>query len=242
MDASIIAYSAQKSLFNRLEMVANNVANANTAGFKGDLAVYMKTGGKINGKPIPVPDMDIATDLQQGGLRATGRQLDVAIQGNGFFQVDTPLGARFTRSGTFFVNSEGALVTAEGYAVIGSGGPISLQSTDVQLKIGEDGTIVSITPEGDEPRGGIGVFKFADNSKLEKVGNTFFKTDETPETAEVRADFRIAQGMVEDSNVSSIAQMTEMIDVSRSVQSLAKIVNDQHNLIRSAVQRLTARS
>ncbi len=242
MDASIIAYSAQKSLFDRLEMVSNDVANSNTSGFKRELAVYLQPAGKINGAPNPLPTLKSATDLSQAGLRSTERQLDVAIQGNGFFQVDTPLGTRFTRAGSFFTNAEGALVTAEGYAVIGNGGPINLQAEDYEVKIGEDGTIVALTPNGQEPRGAIGVFKFSDNSALEKVGNTFFKTDATPDTAEVGVDYKMAQGMVEDSNVNGVASMTEIIDISRSVQNLAKIIQDQHSLIRSAVQRITAKA
>ena len=238
MDASIIAYKSQKNLLDRLEIVSNNVANVNTSGFKNELAAYMKPTGTVNGKPNPIPPMKVAVDLQQGNLKETGRQFDAAIQGEGFFQVETPLGPRYTRSGNFFTDAEGALVTKEGYAVIGDGGPINIDPADYQITIGEDGTITALGATGEEIRGKLGVFKFNDRSQLEKAGNSYFKTEQTAETAEPVTDYKIAQNMLEESNVNSVGQMTEMIDISRSVQTVAKIIQDQHQLERSAVQRI----
>jgi flagellar basal-body rod protein FlgF len=238
MDAGLIAYTRQRSLFQRLESVSNNVANADTNGFKSELAVYMPNATKIDGKQAPFPAMDLATDLSQGRLKETNRQLDVAIQGEGFFQIETPLGARYTRDGSFIVNSEGALTDKNGNPVVGDGGPISIEAEDYELKIGENGEIVSVKPEGTVSRGTIGVFKFLDNSKLQKVGDSYFKSDENPETATVKDDFVMAQGMLEVSNVDSVKQMAEMIDISRGVQSVAKIVQDENSRIKSAVQKI----
>ncbi len=238
MDASIIAYAGQKNLFDRFEVLSNNIANANTSGFKADLSVYMKPTGNINGQPNPLPALKSAVDLSQGGLRATGRQMDAAIQGDGFFQVDTPLGPRYTRSGTFFTDASGALVTKEGYSVVGDGGPITLNPEDYTIKIGEDGTITATTLTGEEVRGKLGVFKFADKSQLEKVGNTLFRSEGEPETAEPVIDYKVAQGMVEDSNVNQIQEMTNLIDISRSVQNMARIIQDEDQRVRTAVQRI----
>lgn len=238
MDAGLIAYTRQRSLFQRLEAVSNNVANADTNGFKSELAVYMPNATKVDGKQLPFPAMDLATDLSQGRLKETGRQLDVAINGQGFFQIETPLGPRYTRDGSFIVNAEGALADKNGNPVVGDGGPISISEDDYQLKIGENGEIISVRPGGNESRGAIGVFKFLDNSKLQKVGDSYFKSDETAEAAIVKEDFVIAQGMVESSNVDSVKQMAEMIDISRAVQSAARIVQDENQRIKSAVQKL----
>lgn len=239
MDSTIIAYAAQKNLFDRLEVVSNNVANVNTTGFKSDLAVYMKPAGNINGEPNPIPKLQTQASLEQGGMRMTGRQLDVAVSGNGFFQVETALGTRYTRSGSFFVNADGSLVTKEGYSVSGDGGPISLTPEDFEIKIGEDGTISATTPEGtQEVRGKLGVFKFDDPSALKKVGNSLFISEAGGVTAEPRTDYVVSQGMVEESNVNQVAEMTNLIDVSRSVQNLARIIQDESQRVRSAVQRI----
>jgi flagellar basal-body rod protein FlgF len=242
MKADLISYSAQKNLFQRLEILANNTANANTDGFKSDFAVYLKQVNKINGHNNPIPSMKQATDMQAGALKPTGRQLDAAINGEGFFQVETPLGPRYTRAGSFLVNSEGALVTKEGYTIVGDGGPIVLTDADHQIKIGEDGSISSLRNGAEEPVGKLGIFKFSDISSLQKVGNSLFKTEEAPTLAESVIDFKVAQGMLETSNTNQVQQMTEMIDISRSVQTFAKITQDQHQLIRSAVQRLASKS
>jgi flagellar basal-body rod protein FlgF len=238
MDAGLIAYTRQRSLFQRLETVSNNVANADTNGFKAELAVYMPNATKVDGKQLPFPAMDLATDLSQGRVKETNRQLDVAINGTGFFQIETPLGPRFTRDGSFVVNAEGALSDKNGNPVVGDGGPISISEEDYQLKIGENGEIISVRASGNESLGTIGVFKFLDNSKLEKVGDSYFKSDEVAEAALVREDFRMAQGMLETSNVDSVKQMAELIDISRGVQSAARIVQDENQRIKNAVQKI----
>jgi flagellar basal-body rod protein FlgF len=238
MDASIIAYSAQKNLFDRYEGVANNIANVNTSGFKSDLTVYMKPTGTVNGKPNPIPEVKTYSDNEQGTLKATQRQFDAAIQGNGLFQVETPLGTRYTRAGNFFVDSNGFLVTKEGYTVAGDGGTITLNENDTTIRIADDGTIYAETPTGEEIRGKLGIFKFEDTSQLRKVGNSYFIADSDADTAEPQIDYTVVQGMLEDSNVDQIGQMTTMIDISRSVQNLARIVQDENQRIRNAVQRI----
>lgn len=239
MDPAILAYARQKSLFNRLEVTSNNVANVNTSGFKADLAVYSESTNRIDGEKNPSPHMNVAVDLSQGPIAATYRQLDVAIEGEGFFAVDSPLGTRYTRAGSFTINQDGLLVTKEGYPVQSDGGQITFEPDDHQFEIAYNGEVYALKNGTQELRGQIGVFNFTDKSSLEKAGESYFKSSENPQLAIPNEEYTLAQGMLEQSNVNSVKQVTELIDVSRSVQQVAKIISDQHDLIRNSVTRIT---
>ncbi len=240
MDVSSLAYLRQNSLFSRLEVTANNVANADTSGFKAELSVYGKSTPLIGGNPNPSPNLRVAVDPSQGKLEATFRPLDVAIDGEGFFAAESPLGLRYTRDGAFAISAEGNLVTKDGYPVQGDGGAISFSPEDKQFKIGDNGEVYALTDTGQEIRGTIAVFKFDDLSSLEKVGNSNFKSSSQPIAAIVNEDFKIAQGMLEGSNVNSVLQLTELIQISRSVQQVAGIIKDQHELQRNSITRITS--
>jgi flagellar basal-body rod protein FlgF len=238
MDATILAYTRQRSLFERLDLTANNVANQNTSGFKKELAVYMPTTSKIDGSRNPAPTMLASTDLSEGTYTSTGRSLDVAIKGSGFFEVDTPNGARYTRAGSFHINSEGNLATAQGYTVVGGGGVITFQPDDRNITIKENGAIFAETEEGLIQRGQLDAAIFADPSSLRQTGEGLYVSDEAPEAGVPIADFKIAQGMLETSNVQPVDQINELIKINRAVAETARIISDQHSLMRDAVSRL----
>lgn len=237
MDAKVIAYARQRSLFDRLDVLSNNIANVNTNGFKADLSVYYPSTNKIDGKPNPLSNMTMATDMQAGAMSATGRPLDVAIEGEGFFEVDTPLGPRFTRAGSFTLNGEGQIVTPEGYAVQGDGGAILMDAADTEVIIGGNGEVTALNNGERVLRGVLGVVNFADKSQLQKVGNTYFSTVQAPETADP-VTYKLSQGTVEGSNVNSVYQLTELIDVSRTVQQVARIINDLYSMERNSITRI----
>ncbi len=246
IDSGFIAFEGQKNLFNKLDIVSNNLANVNTAGFKQDLAVFSQDLNKYNnGRDYsPVPILQTAYDTTPGALRMTNRPLDVAVDGGGYLQVDTPLGPRYTRAGSLQVDAEGQLVTLDGFPVVGSSGTINIEPTDSEIKIGANGDVTASVKDGDSVvsvvRGTIGVFKFADNSQLQKVGNSLYTTTQAATAADYQTDFRIVQGALEDSNVNSVQQMSELVDLSRSVQNLANIIENIHSLERSAVQRVAS--
>jgi flagellar basal-body rod protein FlgF len=239
MQAHIIAYSKLSNLFKNLEVISNNVANASSSGFKADLAIYLNDDKKIDGKVSPVPKALTATDLSSGALKRTDRQLDVGIDGKGFFAVDTPLGIRYTRNGVFNTATDGTLTTAEGYNVVGDGGNIIIDPSDTSVKIGRNGEVYGVSQQGEVLRGKIQISKFDDTSVLEKVGNSFFKTDVSPTPAIEVTDFKLSQGFVESSNVNEVQQITELIDVTRSVTNLARIMQDQQQLLRATVGKIT---
>jgi flagellar basal-body rod protein FlgF len=242
MQASVIAFSRQRDLFKQLEIISNNIANAESNGFKADLAVYLKSDNLKNGNRNPTPNLISAVDLSDGTLTKTGRDLDVAIQGRGFFSVETPLGVRYTRNGGFAINAEGSLVDAAGNSVVGDSGTILMSAEDSSVEIGENGEIYGVNSEGRNLRGTLSVVKFEDESVLQKVGNGFFKTDSSGESATVLEDYKILQGGIESSNVNQVNQLTELIDISRTVASLARIVQDQNQMLRSAVKNILGTS
>jgi flagellar basal-body rod protein FlgF len=239
MDAQLIAYSRQKALYRKLDTIANNVANAESTGFKSEIFVEVDDNKKINGQQNPTTENFTSTDFKEGGLNQTNRPLDVAIDGDGFFQVDTPLGARYTRNGSFQIDASGNLVSKEGY-VLSGGGAITFQPGDSDIRIGEDGTVLATNAAGQvEDKGIIGIVKFTDKASLKKAGDGFFSSTETPEQAIYLEDYKVAQGVLESSNVNRIGQLTDMIEVSRSAKQVAKIIDEQHSILRDSFSRLT---
>jgi len=190
----------------RHEIVANNLANVNSPGFRRTLLAISSREGNLatglrGGKPA-----ETHVDFTQGPIMDTSRTLDVAISGDGFFVVETPDGPRYTRNGSFHMNSESQLVTGQGYPVTG-GGPISIPG-DVAIStvtIGPDGTVRG---NGSE-LGKLDIVKFADNSVLKPTKSSMF---EAPENAATEpSDAVLMQGSLEGSNASIVHEMVAMI-------------------------------
>ena len=146
-NAVLVGLSRQVALGREMDVVANNIANLNTTGFKADGSIFEEflasaaradqTGGQVSF----VRDRGIWHDMSQGPVEHTGNSLDVAIDGKGFLVVQTPRGERYTRNGSMQINASGQLVTSDGFAVLGDGGPIQFQPNDRQVSISRDGTI-----------------------------------------------------------------------------------------------------
>lgn len=233
-----LALSKQTALFRQMSVVANNVANANTDGFRSESVMfneYMVNAGN-SGKISFVNDAATITSTAPGTFIDTGRSLDAAIKGKGFFQVETPLGTRYTRQGNFLTDATGNLVTPDGYPVQGEGGPITLVEGDSQIVIREDGMITAKSATGQvEERGRLAVMKFENETAMKQAGQSFYISDEAPVAAELNEDFTIAGGMLEQSNVNSVSEITSMIKINRSVGTTSKIMSDLHELERRAV-------
>jgi flagellar basal-body rod protein FlgF len=248
-NALLVGLSRQVALARELDVVANNIANLNTAGFKSDGAVFEEyispTARSENfmGADRPVSFVhDRATwiDLSQGPLERTGNSLDVAINGRGFLAVQTPRGERYTRNGALQINNNGELVTSEGYQVLGESGPITFQPKDRNITISEDGT-VSVR-EGnntatDSQRGQLRIVSFDQPGKLQKDGSSTFLAPAgiTPQADKLS---RVMQGTVEKSNVRSVVEMARMIEVTRSYTQIATLLAQHADLQRTAVDKL----
>lgn len=240
-NAGYIALSRQMALRREMSVIANNMANMNTPAFKGESMLFVEylestdSGEKISF----VQDIGLVRNLTEGQLTATENPLDTAISGDGYYEVETPLGPRYTRNGSFRLNADGELVTANGDKVLGEGGnPIALPPNSRDVTITRDGTVS--TDQG--PAGTIRMVRFDDEQALIKMANGLYDADGQDA---LRAEgSEIVQGMVEGSNVSGIIEMTKMIETVRSYSSTGRMVNDEHERLRRAIQALgsTARA
>lgn len=239
------ALSGAMAQDQRLETIANNLANASTTGFKKDGLTFHEyvTANEKYPDSITVPriaatvesfyDMQggdrsyvdtkgTYSDLSQGALKNTGNSLDVAIEGKGFFEVSTPSGVQLTRNGAFKIDADGKLVTAEGYPVLKSGGNggdatgRGIQLSGHNVTVGFSGEVF----DGDAQVGKLSIVNVDQKDALQKVGNSLYTLkpnyNQTPHTTE---DVKIHQGFLEMSNVNIVEEMTQMIQASRTFEA-----------------------
>lgn len=240
-----IALSRHIGLFSQLDTAANNVANMDTDGYKAQHVRFQEHVRNI-GSTHPQNasfTSDIATyhSMEQGSLKGTGRPLDVAINGKGFFQVETPLGQRYTRAGSFALDGTGNLVNAQGYRVLSAGGaPVVLNPGDQEIQINQEGVVSAVGPDGARAvRGEIGVVNFANLQDMQKAGHGLYRTDQAATPGEAIVDYRIAQGMLEKSNVNGIKEMTNLVKLNRSASSAGQLIQDIHELERQTISTIT---
>ena len=219
--------------------VADNVANVNTQGFRKLEMEFRETVSRPRSFATAsyVEDRALHVSQVQGGLEKTGNQLDMAINGEGFFGIDVDGTRQYTRRGQFLVNAEGTLVTPEGYGVLDTAGqPIQVPIGAAEIKLGEDGTLS--TAEGGQ-FAQIGVFTFSadDLPKLERAGNTAFvpMLGATPVPLE---NARLKQGVLESSNVNAVQEMVNMQNVSRAYESSIRMMKSLEDLESRAIRNL----
>lgn len=240
MDNSLyVALSRQMILRREMDVVANNIANADTPAFKVESVI-----SQTDAQPLPsdttgsgdvnfVLDVGLARNFSQGALSQTGRSLDVGIEGDGFFKINAARGERYTRDGRFTVDGTGRLVTTTGEPVEGDGGDIILDPAKGEVSISSDGVI---SQDGVQV-GRLSVYRFASNAALEKDGDGLYKNvgNQTPASA---GDVRLHQGSVESSNVNSVIEVTRMIEVSREYERISRMMEQQAKLDSEAISRL----
>ena len=245
----LIGLSRQQALRRELDIVANNIANLNTTGFKSDGAVfseYLHTGasdgqlGPRGRRTSFVQDRMTWHDMSQGGIQQTGNPLDVAISGDAFLVVQTPRGERYTRNGAMQINAQGQLVTSAGDQVLGDAGPILFGRTDRDVIINPDGTIRVREGEStaDAGRGRLRLVAFANPQRLQKDGSSTFRAPDGVQPQPPAIDVRIAQGAIEKSNVRAVVEMTRMIELTRAYSEVANILQQQGDLRRDAISKL----
>lgn len=208
----------------RQELVANNLANVSTDGFKGDRGFARLVGAGTVGESATVQS---AVDLRAGSLRETHNPLDVALQSDGFFVVQSSAapgatGERWTRAGSFQLDANRQLVTPDGSPVLGTAGPITVPP-DATVSIGVDGTVHATGPAGDRPIGQLRIERAPAGATLAHDGATRFLPDTARQTVPP-TDRRVRQGFVEESNVTPIGALVDMIAVQRAYASVQKAV------------------
>lgn len=236
MENSIyVGLSGQVSLQEKMAIIANNVANVNTPGFRGQNAVFHEY---ISDQRRMKEDVSLVYDYGQyqvtdsGPLKVTGGPLDVALVGPGFLGIQTPSGVQYTRAGNFALNNIGDLVNARGMKVADQGGgTINIPPDAKYVNIDEKGMVS--TDQG--VVGSLMVAEFKDYQKLEPAGNGLYRTEESPTPA---VDTRVKQGTVEGSNVQAVVEMTRMIDVLREYQMVQNMMQAEHQRQQTMIQRL----
>jgi flagellar basal-body rod protein FlgF len=245
MDNSLlISLSQQLAAYRSMDVIANNIANVSTPGFKRESAKfeeYITTVPAIEGQTGPqqvsfVKDAGIVRDVSQGAINYTGAPLDLAINGKGFFAVATPAGERYTRDGHFSLDAEGRIVTSDGHAVQGEGGAIVVNPADGEIHIAKDGTISSVVNGAANQLGKLRLAGFADEAAMVKEGANLYSTTQG---ATVAAG-TVQQGALESSNVQPVVEIAKMIEVMRAYEATATLSKSQEDLTRQAITKLGA--
>jgi flagellar basal-body rod protein FlgF len=236
----------------RMEVLANNLSNVNTVGFKEDRSVFraylpsssdsiggdypgtLSTGGPGFFPSYLASNFHLAfegtqTNFSPGQLKFTGNALDLGLEGDGFFCIKTQEGTQYTRKGNFTFNSEGVLATQEGLPVLGEGGEIKVDGTDVSID-----TEGNVSVDGKQA-GTIKIVDFSDSRALKKVGNTLFAPADPDIIEEAAEGVKINQGFIELSNVDGLRVMTEMIEVLRAYESYKKVIQSVDDATSKAI-------
>lgn len=232
MDRSIfVALSGAVIQEKRLEVLTDNLANVNTAGFKKQKPLFEDSMPDAYGIRDFASMDKIVTDMSQGPSEKTGRMLDLAIKGEGFFVMNTKNGPRYTRDGSFTLATDGTLISREGFQVTGEKGVIKLTSPEVAIdaegNIRENGAIVDR----------LKVVSFTNLMDLKREGNFFMPIEGAKETA-VSKETAIDQGYVEISNVNAVRAMTTMIEAMRSFETHTKMIQAIDDMTKKAIDEV----
>jgi len=234
-NAGYTTLTRQSGLLREMQSVANNIANLSTTGYRAEGVVFAEyvvptdgPGGSLSMASAEVRK----TDTQQGQLTQTGGTFDFAIEGPGFFQVETPQGMRLTRAGAFTPNEAGELANPDGYRLLDVGGaPIFVPPDAGSLHVAADGTLSA----GGRPLTQIGLFQPADPISMTRDAGTLFATDAGIDPVE---DGTILQGFLEDSNVDAVSQVARMIEVQHAYELGQSFLEREDKRIRNVVRTL----
>lgn len=235
---SFIALSKQKSLLNHADIISNNIANAETTGFKEYKMIEQqklvffsnKKGNTYNN------DISVVKNMQDGGFVRTDNSLNMAIAGDAFFIVQTPNGIRYTKNGNFTLSNEGMLVTVNGYSVLNNANaPIIFPANTNEIIFTRNGEIIVNEAEFAE----IGIAKFDNSQLLAPEGQSLLKY--TGDNAHRNAndnEFQLLQGFLESSNTNKIQQLTNLMEVQRDVGQVTSLLNTYDELSRSVIAKM----
>ncbi len=233
-NAGYTTLTRQSGLNREMSVLANNIANAQTTGFRQEgitFTEFIKTAEGAESLSMGVANVQ-TTSFTQGALTQTNGAFDMAIEGSGFFMVQTPNGERLTRAGSFVANAEGDLVTLEGHLVMDAGGAPIFIPPDVEgVDISADGTF---SVDG-RPIAQIGLFEPINPRDLKRESGVLM---EAPDGTEPMVDGRVLQGFLEGSNVNPIGQLTRMIEVQRAYEMGQSFSDAEDERIRNAVKSL----
>ncbi|WP_029008819.1 flagellar basal-body rod protein FlgF [Azospirillum halopraeferens] len=233
-----IGLSRQVALRRQLDVVANNIANMNTVGFRGQRNLFetaMEAGGtKPTDRIAFTIDRATYIDLRPGAFSETGNPFDVALDGEGLLTVQTPDGLRYTRDGRMRRDADGQIVSAGGHPVLDDGGrPVVIDADYSTVTISADGLV---SADGDVIAR-LGVVRFENPQALEQMGDLLFRAADDGDAIPDR-DTRLVQGKVERSNIQGVVEVTRLMELTRDYQAVTKMMEEGQDLLRTAISRL----
>jgi flagellar basal-body rod protein FlgF len=233
-----VAVSGQLALDRRMAAIANNVANAGTAGYRAEETHFESIVSRRMAQPTAFSSTGVSyLSSRAGGMTLTGNPLDVAIQGDGWLSIQAPNGIAYTRDGRMRLTAEGELQTLAGHAVLDAGGsPLFLDPTAKSIAIAQNGTVAL---DG-KPAGTIGLFRVDLAQGYTRTENSAIVPARTPEAIASFASDGFAQGYIEGANVNSVYEMTRLIAVTRSFERLQAAIDDSQAALKNAIQTLGA--
>ena len=235
------AVSGNIAAMQRMDVITNNMANVNTSGYKKDRMIFDTLLSNAKNPTLPDGSMTdtpvltgytIETDFSAGPQKQTGNPLDLSLDGDGFFVVNTPQGKAYTRQGNFHIDAGGRMVTADGYELQGNGGPVTIKGGKVNIDAKGD-----VFVDGTQT-GSIGVVDFPKPYQMQKIGSALF-VPSGPETAgQPAANTRIMQGAIEGSNVQPLQEMVTLIANNRFYEQCVKTIQSYDQMAAKAANDL----
>lgn len=233
--AGYTTLTRQSGLLREMQVIANNIANAATTGYRQEGVIFSEyvSGGQAAPSVSMTRTSAHSTSMQQGALTQTGGQLDFAIEGPGFFLIETSQGERLTRAGSFSTSPEGTLVTPDGNPVLDAGGaPVFIPPDATDLSVSADGTI----SVAGRPLGQLGLVQPTDPLDLVREAGVMFRFEGDTEPVE---EGSILQGFLESANVEPVLQLSRMIEVQRAYELGQSFLDAENDRVREALRALT---
>lgn len=233
---SYVTLSRQSGLMKEMQIVANNLANLSTAGYRREGVVfseYIRSEGTAGGSVSMAAARGRVIDLSQGAMTQTGGTFDLAVNGPGFFQVDTPEGTRLTRAGRFLPDGQGNLVTPDGFQVLDAGGaPVFVPTDAASIAIASDGTM---SADG-QPLAQIGVVAAVNETELRHQAGTLFHAPSGVEPVDAP---EVLQGFIEEANIDPVLEIARMIEVQRAYELGQSFLDRESDRKSSVIDTLT---
>jgi flagellar basal-body rod protein FlgF len=237
-NTTYIALANQLALTRQMDIVANNIANANTTAFKGERVLftnYLADLGPGQDQQLNFPqDIGVSRNFEEGSLTPTGNSLDLAISGDGFFAVNAPNGTRYTRAGAFALNTQGQIVDLAGDTVLDEhGNPIAVAPGQTQVSVSQDGTVS--TESGQLAR--LQLVRFDDPNNLSAEGaNLFDAGGATPIPASAS---KVIQGSIEGSNIQPVTELTHLLQIQHGIEAAQRVISAENDRQTKMIDALT---
>ena len=230
----IVALSRQLQVYDQMSVLADNIANMSTNAYKAERLMFRQYIAHTDqGDVVNFPQEDgVHREMRAGPLDRTANDLDVALRGDGYLTIETPAGVRYTRNGHLSLNSQGELISVHGYRVLNTADqPIVFNTATKKIAISKDGVV-----SGDgQNLGQLKLVAFGNDQRLKRTGEGLFVTDAPAQKAK---NLEVLQGYLEGSNVVPVLEMTQFMKAVGAYQSAKKVIDQEHERQRNAIEKL----